>query len=68
MNLDTVGPRYAAGAGLLAILPVLVYGVSDSVVAGLVSAVNVVIIIASLYVAMAPIDESHDDHGNGTAS
>lgn len=69
MNFDTVGPRYAAGAGLLAIVPVLVYGISDSVVAGIVSAVNVAIIIGSLYVAMAPIDESHDDHhGNGTVS
>ncbi|QLG50975.1 cytochrome-ba3 oxidase subunit [Natrinema halophilum] len=69
MNLETVGPRFAAGAGLLAILPVLVYGLTNSVVAGVVSAVNVAIIIGSLYIAMAPIDESHDDHhGNGTAS
>ncbi|MDS0473461.1 cytochrome-ba3 oxidase subunit [Natrinema sp. 1APR25-10V2] len=69
MNFESVGPRFAAGAGLLAIIPVLVYGMSGSVVAGIVSAVNVVIIIGSLYIAMAPIDESHDDHhGNGTVS
>ncbi len=69
MNFESVGPRLAAGAGLLAIIPILVYGLSGSVVAGIVSAVNVAIIIGSLYIAMAPIDESHDDHhGNGTAS
>ena len=69
MNLESVGPRLAAGAGLLAIIPVLIYGISGSIVAGIVSTVNVAIIIGSLYIAMAPIDESHDDHhGNGTAS
>ena len=75
MALETVPPRLAATAGLLAIVPVLIYGVTDSGLAGVVSAVNVVLIVGSLYLAMSPVEGTHvDDHerdhggdGNGTA-
>ncbi|AGB33168.1 hypothetical protein C488_16412 [Natrinema pellirubrum DSM 15624] len=70
MNLETVPPRLAAIAGLLAIVPLLVYGLTNSTVAGAVSAVNVVLIVGSLYLAMSPVEGSHGDHhgdGNGTA-
>ncbi|SER52931.1 cytochrome-ba3 oxidase subunit [Natrinema salaciae] len=71
MFLETVSPRLAATAGALAVVPVLVYGVTNSGIAGLVSAVNVALIIGSLYVAMSPLEGPHDDHaddGNGTVS
>ncbi|QSX01052.1 cytochrome-ba3 oxidase subunit [Haloterrigena alkaliphila] len=68
MALETVTPRYAAAVGLLAVVPVIVYGVTNSGVAGLVSAVNVALIIGSLYLAMSPAEGAHGDHsGNGTA-
>ncbi|PGF15541.1 cytochrome-ba3 oxidase subunit [Natrinema sp. CBA1119] len=75
MALETVTPRLAATAGLLAIVPVLIYGVTDSGLAGVVSAVNVVLIIGSLYLAMSPVEGTHGDghghdhggDGNGTA-
>ncbi|WP_226040316.1 cytochrome-ba3 oxidase subunit [Natrinema sp. DC36] len=75
MALETVAPRLAATAGLLAIVPVLIYGVTDSGLAGAVSAVNVVLIIGSLYLAMSPVEgthadghgQDHDGDGNGTA-
>ncbi|QRV16591.1 cytochrome-ba3 oxidase subunit [Haloterrigena salifodinae] len=70
MTLETVTPRYVAAIGLLAVVPVLVYGVTNSGVAGLVSAVNVAVIIGSLYLAMSPVEGSHGDHAaseNGAA-
>ncbi|ADB59364.1 hypothetical protein Htur_0466 [Haloterrigena turkmenica DSM 5511] len=70
MTLETVTPRYAAAVGLLAVVPVLVYGVTNSGVAGLVSAVNVAVIIGSLYLAMSPVEGAHGDHAateNGAA-
>ncbi|WP_254762922.1 cytochrome-ba3 oxidase subunit [Natrinema marinum] len=69
MNLETVAPRLAATAGLLAIVPVLVYGTTNSVAAGVVSAVNVAIIIGSLYLAMSPVEGGHgDDHHDGSGA
>ncbi|MFB1063633.1 cytochrome-ba3 oxidase subunit [Natrinema sp. H-ect4] len=75
MALETVTPRLAATVGLLAIVPVFIYGVTDSGLAGAVSAINVVLIIGSLYLAMSPVEGTHGadhghDHGgdgNGTA-
>lgn len=70
MALETVAPRLAATAGLLAIIPVLVYGTTNSVAAGVVSAVNVAIIIGSLSLAMSPTEGGHGDdhHGDGNGS
>lgn len=68
MTLETATPRYAAAVGLLAVVPVIVYGVTNSGVAGLVSAVNVALIFGALYLAMSPVEGGHGDHsGNGTA-
>ena len=68
MNLETVEPRYAAAAGLLALLPVMVYGVTNSLLAGGVSALNVCLIYGSLYLAMSPVGTSHDHHGDGSGT
>ena len=70
MTLETVTPRGVAAAALLAVVPVLVYGLTHSVLAGVVSAINVLFIYASLYVAFSPVDGSHGHghaDGNGTA-
>lgn len=59
MSSDGFSPRFAVAIGLLAILPALVYATSRSMTAGVVTAVNVVIIFVALYTAMGPIaDES----------
>ncbi|AEH36567.1 hypothetical protein [Halopiger xanaduensis] len=66
MTLETATPRRVAAVALLAIVPVFVYGSTHSAVAGLVSAINVLLIYGSLYVAFSPVEESHG-HGHGPA-
>ncbi|ELY61036.1 hypothetical protein [Natronococcus jeotgali] len=68
MTLEMLSPRYAAAVGLLAIVPVVVYGVTNSGLAGVVSAINVAVIVGSLYLAMSPVvaRRAHRDDGNGT--
>ncbi|WP_049900854.1 hypothetical protein [Natrinema sp. J7-1] len=65
-------PRQAAATGLLAFIPVIVYGVTHSLFATGVTTVNLVIIFSSLYIAMSPVDggPGHDHAGDasGTAS
>lgn len=72
MPLETVSPRLAAAVGLLAFVPILVYGITNSGLAGIVSAVNVVLIIGALYIAMSPVEGTHGGNhhgdGNGTVS
>ena len=68
MSLETLQPRYAAAAGLLAVLPIIVYGITNSVVAGGVSALNVCLIYGSLYLAMSPVETSHGHHGDGNGT
>ncbi|GAB3672988.1 cytochrome-ba3 oxidase subunit [Halopiger thermotolerans] len=75
-TLESVTPRHAAAVGLFAIVPLVVYGVTHSAVAGLVSAINLALIYGSLYVAMTPVDGDHghghgggrDQSGNGVAN
>ncbi|MDF9745776.1 cytochrome-ba3 oxidase subunit [Natrinema salsiterrestre] len=72
MTLESVTPRHAAAVGLLAFVPVLVYGITHSALAGIVSGINLVIIFASLYIATTPVEgghgHGHPGDGNGTAS
>jgi len=56
----------AAMAGALALAPVAWYGVASSGTAGLFSAVNVLIILGAMAIAMGPIEGS-DHHGNASA-
>ncbi|WP_254528714.1 cytochrome-ba3 oxidase subunit [Natrinema gelatinilyticum] len=70
MPLETLTPRLAAAVGLLAFVPILVYGITNSGLAGIVSAVNVVLIIGALYIAMSPVQGTHgrDHHGDGNGT
>lgn len=68
MALESVQPRYAAAVALLAFLPVAAYGITYSVTAGVVTAINLLLIYGSLYVAMSPVEGGHgDSHHGGTA-
>lgn len=68
MNLEEFSPRHALPVGLLALLPVTWYALGSSLAAGLVSAINVLIILACLYVAFEPVVAHHDHDSNGTSS
>ncbi len=67
MVLEQVSPRSALAVGLLALIPVLWYGVASSLSAGVVSAINVILIIGMLYIAFEPVSDSHG-HGSTDAS
>ena len=65
---EDLSPRLAAAAGLLALVPTIVFGIGRPGLAGFLSALNVVIIFAALYVAMSPVEESaHGTEGEATA-
>lgn len=68
MSLATLQPRHAAAVGLLALIPLIVYGITDSVFAGGVSALNTCLIYGSLYLAMSPVETSHGHHGDGSGT
>lgn len=72
MELEALAPRHLLPVGLLALLPVVWFGLGRSTTAGIVSGVNVLLIIASLYVAFEPVPGRHDhddEHdSNGTSS
>lgn len=54
MSSDGLSPRVAVAVGILALVPVVWFGVAKSETAGVVSGVNVVLIIVGLAVAMGP--------------
>ncbi len=63
--IESLTPRLAAAVGLVALVPALAYGLGRPGLGGFVSAVNVVIIFASLYVAFSPLETEHgagEDH------
>ena len=68
MSLDTLQPRHAAAVGLLALIPLIVYAITDSVFAGGVSVLNTCLIYGSLYLAMSPVETSHGHHGDGSST
>ena len=64
----SITPRHGLIVGLLALLPLSWYGLESSLNAGIVSAINVLIILAVLFVAFTPVD-GHDEHDtDGTAT
>lgn len=67
MVLEDLSPRAALVVGLLALLPVTWYGLGSSLSAGVVSAINVLIILACLYVAFEPVP-GHHGHGSNETS
>lgn len=68
MTLETVTPRHAAALGLVAFVPVLVYAVTNSALAGVVSGINLLVIYGSLHVAMSPVEGGRGHERSGTAS
>ncbi|MCU4743714.1 cytochrome-ba3 oxidase subunit [Halobacteria archaeon AArc-m2/3/4] len=65
MNLEDVPPRLVAGLGLLALVPVLLYALGRPSTAGFVAAINVVLIVAALSVAMRPTGDPDHDGDSG---
>ncbi|MCQ4333405.1 cytochrome-ba3 oxidase subunit [Natronomonas sp. F2-12] len=65
MTSDTLSPRAAAMVGALAFVPVAWYGIASSGTAAAVSAVNVLIILASMAMLTG---EAEGSEGHGTAS
>ena len=53
-------PRVAGLVALLALLPVFVYGVTNNLLAGAVTTVNVLIIFSIIYLMMSPTEGGHD--------
>ena len=64
MSSDSISPRVAVAVGLLALAPVAWYGIAVNQSAGIFSAINVVLTIAALAVAMRPLRDS----GHSSAS
>ena len=50
--------------GLLALFPIIWYAFGSSLTAGVVSAVNVLLILTVLFVAFGPVSNGHG-HGSG---
>jgi uncharacterized membrane protein len=66
MSSDSIPTRLPLVAGVLALLPVIWYGLQNPGVSWIVSAVNVVLIITALVVAMGPTEET-GARGNASA-
>lgn len=61
MSSGSISPRAGLTLGLLALAPVAWYGVASNQTAGVVSAINVVLIIVTVAVAMRPLKSRHGD-------
>ena len=62
MSPDGLSPRVMVAVGLLAIVPVFGYGITHSIEAGVMAAINVVIVIAALFYAMSPVELPKSAH------
>ncbi|OVE83079.1 cytochrome-ba3 oxidase subunit [Natronolimnobius baerhuensis] len=67
MVLEALTPRHSLPVGLLALIPVAWFGFGRSATSGFVAAVNVILILACLYVAFTPVPDHHDHGSNGTS-
>ena len=67
MGFEDLSPRMGLVVGLLALFPIIWYAFGISVTAGIVSAVNVLIILAVLFVAFGPASNGHG-HDSGADS
>lgn len=66
MTSDSISPRTAAMVGALAFAPIAWYWLSGFGTAGVVSSVNVLIILASVALATGPAEEPNH-HGAASA-
>ncbi|KAB1192001.1 hypothetical protein GJR96_00515 [Haloferax sp. MBLA0076] len=53
-------PRLAGTVALLALLPAIVFGVTNNLLAGVVTAINVLLISAIIYLLMSPTEGGHE--------
>ncbi|AKU07036.1 MULTISPECIES: hypothetical protein [Haloferax] len=60
-------PRRAGTVALLALLPAVIFGVTKNPLAGVVTAVNVLLISAVIYFLMSPTEGGHGHDGDGDA-
>ncbi|NGM68212.1 cytochrome-ba3 oxidase subunit [Natronolimnobius sp. AArcel1] len=66
--LSDLSPRRTLPIGLLALIPLTWYALASSVPAGVVSAINVGIILTCLYIAFGPVSGTHHDHDSESDS
>ncbi|ELZ85521.1 ba3-type terminal oxidase subunit CbaE [Haloferax elongans ATCC BAA-1513] len=57
-------PRRAGTVALVALLPAIVFGVTKNPLAGVVTAVNVLIISTVIYLLMSPTEGGHGHESN----
>ncbi|KAB1188997.1 MULTISPECIES: hypothetical protein [Haloferax] len=53
-------PRRAGTVALLALLPAIVFGLTKNPLAGVVTAINVLLISTIIYLLMSPTEGGHD--------
>lgn len=58
MSSDGISPRVAVAIGLVALIPVAAYGLTRYPDGAIVSAINVVVLIGALFLAMRPLSPS----------
>ncbi len=63
MTLKDIEPRWVILIGMLAVLPIAVYGAGRSGMAAAFAFVNLILVIVALYVAMGPVAGGHDHTG-----
>ena len=59
MTAAGISPRVAVAVGLAALLPVFAYGIDRSLDAGLLAAINVLLLMGVLYLAFGPPADGH---------
>lgn len=57
--LESLSPRTALVVALLALVPTIIWTLTRSGLGGAIASVNVILIAASIYIALSPIDASH---------
>ncbi len=62
MSREGISPRIPVAIGVLALVPLAVYGLTHSVEAAGIAAVNVALIVAALFLAMGPIESVGAEH------
>ncbi|ELZ13583.1 cytochrome-ba3 oxidase subunit [Halovivax asiaticus JCM 14624] len=62
--LESYSPRTALAVALLALVPTIVWMLTRSGLGGAIASVNVVLIVASIYIALSPIDASNRPSGH----
>lgn len=66
MVFDSLTPRQTLPIGAVSLLPLIWYALGSSLFAGVVSVVNVGIILTCLYVAFSPVENGHSNHDSAS--